>query len=188
MVSEATKNPLNDTLTVKPLYSNVIKIKVQPYIEPLMPYNEITPVPYYIVGLGDGAWNNSTAGLGKSLIPLSVVAGNKYNAQGAGEYSFTGYFQASRTFKLIRDIGSWTEQWGNKGGDGINNLISKAIAGEEPSNIKVPTDGYYTITLNSINNTLKVEASTATIPANLASMGMIGGIQWLGCRCGNESC
>jgi len=174
MVSEATKNPLSDTLTVKPLYSNVIKIKVQPYIEPLMPFNEVTPMPYYIVGLGDGTWNNSTAGLGKSLIPLSVVAGNKYNAQGAGEYTFTGYFQASRTFKLIRDIGSWTEQWGNKGGDGINNLINKAIAGEEPSNIKVPTDGYYTITLNSINNTLKVVASTATIPANLASMGMIG--------------
>lgn len=174
VVSEATNSPLNDSVaTVKPLYSNVIMIKVQPYIEPLMAYTEVTPVPYYIVGLGDGAWNNSNEGLGKSLIPLNVVPGNKYNAQGAGEYVFTGYFQASRSFKLIRDIGSWSEQWGNKGGDGINNLISKAIAGEEPSNIKVPADGYYTITLNSINNTLKVEAAAIT-PPKMASVGLIG--------------
>ncbi len=51
VVSEATNSPLNDSVaTVKPLYSNVIMIKVQPYIEPLMAYTEVIPVPYYIVG------------------------------------------------------------------------------------------------------------------------------------------
>jgi hypothetical protein len=48
---------------VKPLYSNIIKIKVQPYIEPLMAYTEVTPVPYYIVGLGDGADRSEHAGM-----------------------------------------------------------------------------------------------------------------------------
>ena len=62
---------------------------------------------------------------------------------------------------------------GNKGGAGINQPISKAIAGEEPSNLKVPKDGYYTITLNSIKHELKVEEITIT-PTAYLSIGLVG--------------
>jgi hypothetical protein len=172
-ISDATVTPLEKTLTVKPLYSNSIKIKVLPYVLPLFPYYESTPRLWYIVGLGDGGWNNSVAGLGKSLIPMSITAGKKYNLSGDGEFVFTGYFSASRSFKIIRDIGDWSIQWGNKGSDGINNPINKAIAGEEPSNFKVPADGYYKITLNSIENTVTFEALSIT-PSLYSKIGLIG--------------
>lgn len=170
-ISDATSTPLNDTLTVKPLYSNAIALKILPYEFPLFPYTEITPVPYYIVGLGDGAWNNTMAGLGKSLIPLNVSAGKKYDLNGNGEFVYTGYFQASRGFKLIRDIGGWSEQWGMKDGVYTHNT---------GDNINVPSDGYYTITLNSIDNTLTI-VPTAITPKAYNQIGLIGAFNsWAG--------
>lgn len=163
-ISDATPNPLNDTVTVKPLYSNVITIKVMPYEFPLFPFNEITPTPYYIVGLGDGAWNNSNAGLGKSLIPMNVTTGNKYDLSGNGEFVYTGYFQASRGFKLIRDIGGWSEQWGMTAGKYTHNT---------GDNITVPSNGFYKLTLNSIDNTLTI-VPVAISPSTLSTIGLIG--------------
>ena len=146
------------------LYSNVRTIKVNPRPS-LKPYNQvINLVPYYIVGLGDGAWNNSAAGLGKSLIPLSVVPGSVYNSAGAGVFTYTGYFMHSNGFKLIRDIGSWTEQWGMTGTAYVHN------GGD---NITVPTDGYYKVTLNSITNNLTIVPATAP-SKSYTTIGMIG--------------
>lgn len=173
-VSDATKTPLVTNPTVKALYSNVIKLKILPYELPLLPYTEVTPAPYYIVGLGDGTWNNTVDGLGKSLIPLGLSAGKKYDLNGNGEFVYTGYFQASRGFKLIKEIGGWTDQWGNQGSDGIDKPINKAIAGTEPSNFKVPTDGYYTITLNSIDNTVTIVPASVS-PSSYNSIGLVGG-------------
>lgn len=164
VISDATPSPLNDTLTVKPVYSNAIMLKILPYEFPLFPYTEITPTPYYIVGLGDGAWNNSNAGLGKSLIPMSVSPGKKYDLSGNGEFVFTGYFQASRGFKLIRDIGGWSEQWGMTAGKFTHNT---------GDNITVPSDGFYTLTLNSIDNTLSIVPAAIT-PASFTTIGLIG--------------
>lgn len=164
IISDATSTPFDTIQTVKPLYSNAIMLRITPYEFPLVAFTEITPVPYFIVGLGDGAWNNSTAGLGSSLIPLGVSAGKKYDLNGNGEFVYTGYFQASRGFKLIRDIGGWTEQWGMKNGVYTHNT---------GDNITVPSDGYYTITLNSIDNTLSIVAITAP-KASFTSMGMMG--------------
>jgi len=149
--------------SLQPLYSNVKTIKIKP-LASLKPYSLVTPVPYYIVGLGDGAWNNSAAGIGKSMIPLSVVSGNVYSSAGAGIFTFTGYFLKANGFKLIRDIGSWTESWGMTGSAYVHN------GGD---NITVSADGYYTITLNSIANTLKIVSATAPTKS-YASMGMIG--------------
>ena len=127
-------------------------------------YAVVTPRLYYIVGLGDGNWTNSVLGLGKSLIPLNIVSGNKYNNSGDGEFSYTGYFNASRPFKLIRDLGSWSESWGMTGNEYVHN------AG---NNITVPVDGYYTINLNSINNTLTI-VPNSIIPTNYTSIGLTG--------------
>lgn len=130
----------------------------------MLTYATVTPRLYYIIGLGDGQWTNTFSGLGKSFYPMSVVSGNKYNATGDGEFTYTGYFKASRPFKLIRDIGSWNEGWGMTGGIVTHNA---------PDNITVPTDGYYTITLNSILNTLSILPSTAT-PSTYSTIGLIG--------------
>lgn len=173
VISSATATPLTTTPIVKSLYSNAVKINVKPYfMEDLVSYDKAKKLlPYYIIGyIG---WNNDADHLGSELVPLGVVEGSKYNSDGQGTYVYTGYFEASKSFKLIRDVGSWVEQWGNKGGEGINNPISKAIAGEEPSNFKVPADGYYTITLNSITNVCTIEKNPIT-PTSYTTIGLIG--------------
>lgn len=162
-ISDAVNNPIANDTTVKPLYSNVISIKVKPYIEPLAPFYDVTLRPWYIVGLG-GHWDNSFAGLGSSLIPLGVVAGNFYDASGDGTFVYTGYFDKSTSFKLVRDVGAWSPQWGMTSGTPSYNT---------GDNISVATSGYYTLTLNSIDNKLTI-ASAAAPSNNYSSMGLIG--------------
>ncbi|MDP4238745.1 MAG: SusF/SusE family outer membrane protein [Bacteroidota bacterium] len=150
--------------TITMVTSKTLTFQATPYV--LFAYNEITPKPYYIIGLADGSWNNSVAGLGVSMYPLSLVPGNAYHSDGSGEYTFTGYFNASRGFKLIRDIGNWNEQWGMTGG-----VLSHNDGGS--GNITVPSDGYYTINLNSIDNTLTIVPATAP-GASYTSISLIG--------------
>jgi hypothetical protein len=132
-------------------------------------FTEVDVKPYYIIGMADERWNNSVEGLGASIYPLNVVEGYKYNDEGAGEFTFTGYFWASKGFKLIRDVGKWDEQWGVKDGVYVHNDGGS-------SDIKVPADGYYTITLNSINHTLTIEPAEITPPSYMETgIGLIGG-------------
>lgn len=151
--------------SLKTLYSNTKTIKINP-LNTLKDYTLVPNIrPYYIIGLGDGKWTNSKGGLGVSFYPLSVVTGKVYNASGDGVFSFTGYFSASRPFKLIRDIGSWDEVWG---------MTAGAFVHRGGDNITVAADGYYTIKLNSITNTLTITATTAPAATIYTSMGMIG--------------
>ncbi|MDR0332055.1 MAG: SusE domain-containing protein [Dysgonamonadaceae bacterium] len=175
VISSSTPSPLDPTPTVKPLFSNVIKINVLPYFVPnLMPFHQVEQLfPYYIIGYGgDNAWNNSLSGLGTSLMPMSVIEGDHYNIEGQGTFVFTSYFEASRSFKLVGEISNWNIQWGNDGGNGINNPVHN-IGGS--SNFQVPADGYYTITLNTIDNILSIEAITIS-PTLFSNMGVVGTI------------
>jgi hypothetical protein len=142
----------------------VFTIKATPYVKPLKPFTENTPKPYYIIGLADGNWNNSIDGVGVSIYPLNVIEGDYYTVEGTGTFTFTGYFLASRGFKLIRDIGSWDEQWGMRDGVYVHNDGGS-------SDIKVPADGYYTITLDSENNTLSIEPSDVS-PTDYSEKGI----------------
>ncbi|MFM2292639.1 MAG: hypothetical protein RIS29_2452, partial [Bacteroidota bacterium] len=82
----------------------VMNFKVSPL--PMKAYTAVTPRLWYIIGLG-GNWNNSTAGLGSSLIPLNIVDGSNYNDDGDGKFTYSGYFKASDSFKILRNIGDW---------------------------------------------------------------------------------
>ena len=137
----------------------------------LKPFTANKPRLWYLIGgaIGDGNWNNSVAGLGVSLYPMNIVTGNAYNKSGDGTFTYTGYFESSKGFKLIRDLGGWSEQWGISGSTYVHNDGGA-------SDIKVAADGWYTITLNSIKNTLTVEATTAPSTTTYTSMGVIGDI------------
>ena len=175
IVTLTTEDGLNSTLA-----SNIVSLKITPYKNPLLPYTAVTPKPYYIIGLANGAWNNSVGGLGVSIYPMGVVEGDKYNAEGAGEFVFTGYFQASRGFKLIRDLESWDEQWGYRDGSFIHNDGGS-------SDIRVPLDGYYTLTLNSIDNVLAMEAVAIT-PTPFTQISLIGGFNGWGADANLTAC
>ncbi len=170
-ITDASYSTTKDSLIVKPLYSNVVKLSITPYEFPLFPYTDasITLRPWYIIGLG-GKWDNNKAGLGASLIPLNPVAGNKYDLNGDGEYTYTGYFSATTNFKLIRDVEAWSPSWAMTGG------VLKLNGAD---NITVPASGYYTISLNSIDNTMTMVATTAPTKT-YASMGLIGGFNGWG--------
>jgi len=164
VISDATSNPIDTVQTVKPLYSNSILLKIIPYVLPLFPYTEVKPRLWYIVGL-DGVWNNSASGVGSSLIPLSIQDGKKYNLSGDGEFIYTGYFKASAGFKILRNIGDWANDiWGMTGASYVYN---------GGGNITVPSDGYYKITMNSIDKKMKIEPYTKTV-ATYNSIGIIG--------------
>ena len=146
-----------------------ITLKFQATPIPMKAYTAVTPRPWYIVGLG-GHWDNSNAGLGSSLVPLNVVSGNNYNDNGDGKFTYTGYFKASDSFKLIRDIGVWTPSWA---------MTSGVLKYNGNDNISVAADGYYTITLNSITYTLSIVSTTAP-KASYTSIGLIGGFNGWG--------
>lgn len=135
----------------------------------LKPFTVNAPRLWYLIGgaIGDGAWNNSVAGLGVSLYPLNIVSGNAYNKNGDGTFTYTGYFETSKGFKLIRDLGNWDIQWGISGGNYVYNDGGS-------SDIKVAANGWYTITLNSVKNTLTIVAATAPTVTAYTSLGLIG--------------
>lgn len=170
VISEATLTPLDSVPTVKPLYSNAVKLNVMPYfMEDLVSFDKAKKIiPWYVVGLGDGNWTNEVAGIGASLFPMSVAEGNWFDSDGNGKFVFTTYLKADQGFKVIRDPGSWEIQWGNGGGDGINNPVLK-----DGSNFQVPSNGFYTITLNSIKEEMKIEKAEIS-PDLFNSIGVVG--------------
>ena len=143
---------------------NSTAIKATPYVKPLKPFYEVTPKPYYIIGMANGGWNNSFGGLGESVFPLGLVEGDKYTVNGDGTFVYTGYFWADRGFKIIAELGNWDEQWGSKDGVLVHNDSGSG-------NINVAADGYYTVTLDSENNTLTIVPANIT-PVNYTEKGI----------------
>lgn len=183
-----TLNALNEATSQHDAYARVLAYVVKagtkalyttaslPFKVTLMPltkpYYQVTVKPYYIVG-SMGGWSNSKDVIGEKIIPLNVVSGNKYYNDGTGEYSYTGYFKASDEFLLAKEPGIWAK-WANNGGKGINNP-----APEGSDNFQVPTDGYYTITLDTHNNTCSIVSATAPT-TSYSLIGMIGGFNGWG--------
>ena len=164
-----TNSGMKTTQLASTSESSPMTTAITPY-SVLKPYTEVDTVyPYYIIGMG-GNWDNSVAGLGSSLIPLGLISGDAYKSNGTGTFVYTGYFSASTSFKLIGTVGSWDQQWGSSDG-----ALSPVFNDNASSNFNVPSDGYYTITLNSINNELTIEATDVT-PVSYASLGLIGDI------------
>lgn len=150
------------------LKSIVLKFSATPI--PLKAFSAVTLRPWYIIGVG-GHWDNSVDGLGGSLIPLSVVTGSNYNDTGDGKYTYTGYFKTTDGFKILRNIGDWNNDiWGMTGSTYVRN---------SGGNISVAADGYYTINLNSITNTLTIVPATSPT-ASYTSIGLIGGFNGWG--------
>ncbi len=151
-------------------YSNVITLTCKAYYTVL---TSVDPELWFLVGgcIGDGSWGNSgVESIGVSLVPMSLVDGETYSATtGKGIIQYTGYFLSSQGFKLIKTPGSWDEQWGDSAG-GID---SPVMNDGGSSNLTVPSDGYYTVTLNTSSNTLTVEAA-ASEPREYGQM-MISG-------------
>ena len=113
---------------------------------------------WYLVGscIGDGSWGNAPENIGKALFPLAYI-GNK-------TIQYTGYFTTDG-FKLIKEPGSWDDQWGWKDGAFVKNDSGSG-------NLWVDTPGYYTVTLDFGNDVLTIEPAQA--PTATYAVGMAG--------------
>ena len=162
-LTDATANVLDSVPTVKDCFSNVIKLSIQPYY---MLLQDALPAPYWLVGDFQG-WDNSAGAAGTSLIPMSLVDGFNYNTvTGAGEFTYTGYFEAGLGYKLVLVPGDWNVQVGMKDG-------ALAFNDGGSDNITVAESGYYTLTVNSEKFEGTFEAADVA-PAEHATMEFVG--------------
>ncbi len=148
--------------------SNPIVLKVKPYY---MALTEADPEIWYMIGgcIGDGSWGS---GIGTAVFPLSAVDGYDYDDDtGRGELTYTGYFTPDQGFKIVRVPGEWADQWGATDGD-ITQPRKKDADGEG-ADFKVPSAGWYKITLNTQTDECKVEATDE--PAHTYSHILISG-------------
>lgn len=160
----------NDTV-----YSNTVPINVAPY------YVELTDAEiemWYLIGacIGDGKWTNSPSAIGTSIYPMSIDAGCEYDKKtGKGKLTFTGYLTTDG-FKLVHTLdSSWPDQWGQ--GDAFGTFV-KNDGGS--SNITVPENGYYTITLDTDKDELTIAAAdiTPTVYDMICITGAFAGDDW----------
>lgn len=169
-LTSSTTTANGDTPHVSPCYSNVIKLRVQPYY---MLLEDMLPQPHYIIGYID--WANDANAQGTTLIPLSLVENYSYDEiTGYGEFTYTGWFEAGVGFKLINIVGGWDEQWGSSDGT-INGLVHNDGGS---GNIAVEESGYYTITTNSLTGqeSCTIEKADVT-PASYDFIELVGSFE-----------
>lgn len=162
-LGDAKQNVTDTVYTIKDSYSNVIKLSIQPYY---MLLQDALPAPYWL--LGDiNSWSNSANNCADGMIPMSLVDGFHYDpVTGLGEFTFTGYFEAGKGYKLVQVPGDWTIQVGY---DGTDLVFNDGGSG----NITVAESGYYTLTAN--NETYKGTFTAADVnPAVAATMEFVG--------------
>ena len=151
-------------------FSNVIELKVQPYYVAL---TAADPELWYLIGgcIGDGSWGSE---VGVAIFPMSPVEGGIYDAvTGQGPLTYTGYFPEGAGFKLVKTPGQWADQWGSS----ANNSIDSPVKNDGGSgDFKVSASGYYTITLDTKKDELKIEkADNQTVYPHLFIAGDFNG-------------
>lgn len=146
------------TAGAETVYSNIVSLEVNPYFVDLSTDASTDVEIWYLVGAGIGSadWNNDAAAVGSGgLVPMYPV----FDTDGSvipGEIQYVGYFNADMQFKLIKNPGSWDEQWGMGDGAYVKNDGGSG-------NLTVPSEGYYMIHLNTATDELTIEPYEGTV-------------------------
>ena len=141
------------------VYSNPQTIQVTAYY-----LKEALPELWYLTGdcVGYGNWSNTKSAIGKGMIPMYVKAGEEYNRfTGKGTIEYVGYFaHVEYGFKVMAPKGLDNWMYSLSGGDITDGSGYKSRNnGNDPGNIAVEDgeEGYYTLTLNTADEELKIE-------------------------------
>ena len=133
---------LEGTTKLKPIVSNVIQVKVNPYYIEL---KDAEPIMWYLVGnnIGDGAWSDKP---GESSMPMFVQSGYTYDKKtGEGEITYLNYFNTDG-WKIQPADFNW--DMGFMSGGSPNTAVFRNGAGDA-GNIWCDTEGYYLVTVNT---------------------------------------
>jgi starch-binding outer membrane protein SusE/F len=137
-----------------PLYSNVVKITITPYLDvvvPLPPTNEL-----YMTGDATGSGWTNTPPVPQKATPVasSITSTGKYTA-----FTITSTLTPGKYYKFLSTQGAWQPQYGGKEKNGGALGYNMGLPGQsDPDAIPTPdVGGSYKITLNFRTGTYTVE-------------------------------
>lgn len=167
---------LEGTSRLNPVASNSVKLKVKPYYIEL---KDAVPTMWYLVGNMFGAkWANDK-NIGVDALPMFLKPNFSYDKKtGAGEIEYTNYFltgefdekaeSAVAGFKILPSSFDWNYSM-DGGGKLKDNIAYRGSTNSDGGHILAGADGYYTITLNTANNT----ATMVKYEGNVTNYGTI---------------
>lgn len=154
---------LEGTSRLNPVASNSVKLNVKPYYIEL---KDAVPTMWYLVGNMFGAkWANDK-NIGVDALPMFLKPNFSYDKKtGAGEIEYTNYFLTGdyndkaecdgAGFKILPASFNWYYSMNADGA--TKGTIIYRNGGSDGGHIVAPEAGYYTITLNTADNTAKME-------------------------------
>ncbi len=150
---------LEGTNHLNPVASNSVKLNVKPYYIEL---KDAVPTMWYLVGNMFGAkWANNKD-IGVDALPMFLKPNFSYDKKtGAGEIEYTNYFLTGdyndkaecdgAGFKILPLSFNWDNSMNADGA--TKGTIINRNGGSDGGHIVAKTAGYYTITLNTADNT-----------------------------------
>lgn len=153
---------LEGTNHLNPVASNSVKLNVKPYYIEL---KDAVPTMWYLVGNMFGAkWANNKD-IGVDALPMFLKPNFSYDKKtGAGEIEYTNYFLtgdyndkaevADAGFKILPASFNWDSSMNADGA--TKGTIINRNGGSDGGHIVASEAGYYTITINTADNTAKM--------------------------------
>ena len=151
---------LEGTNRLNPIASNSVQLKVKPYYVEL---KDATPIMWYLVGnMFGGKWAGDKI-TGTDNLPMFLKPNFAYDKKtGAGEIEYTNYFLtgayndkaecADAGFKILPASFSWDYSMNADGGK-AGTIVYRGDTGSDGGHIVASEAGYYTVTINTANNT-----------------------------------
>lgn len=167
---------LEGTSRLNPVASNSVKLNVKPYYIEL---KDAVPTMWYLVGnMFGGKWAGNK-NIGVDALPMFLKPNFSYDKKtGAGEIEYTNYFltdefdekaeSAVAGFKILPSSFDWNYSM-DGGGKLKDNIAYRGSTNSDGGHILAGADGYYTITLNTANNT----ATMVKYEGNVTNYGTI---------------
>lgn len=151
------------TSRLNPIASNSVKLNVNPYYIEL---KDATPTMWYLVGNMFGAKWAGNKSIGEDALPMFLKPNFSYDKKtGAGEIEYTNYFLTGdyndkaecdgAGFKILPASFNWDYSMNANGA--TKGTIINRNGGSDGGHIVAETAGYYTITINTADNTAKME-------------------------------
>ena len=159
---------LEGTSRLNPVASNSVKLNVKPYYIEL---KDAVPTMWYLVGNMFGAkWANDK-NIGEDALPMFLKPNFSYDKKtGAGEIEYTNYFLTGdyndkaecdgAGFKILPSDFNWDYSMNailNNEISAKKGTIENRNGGGDGGHIVAAEAGYYTITINTADNTAKME-------------------------------
>ena len=153
---------LEGTNHLNPVASNSVKLNVKPYYIEL---KDAVPTMWYLVGNMFGAKWAGTKSIGVDALPMFLKPNFSYDKKtGAGEIEYTNYFLTGdyndkaecdgAGFKIMPSSFNWDYSMNADGA--TKGTIVNRNGGSDGGHIVAPEAGYYTITINTADNTAKM--------------------------------